>query len=174
MLYWSYFLFGVFLMEKMISKLQNFWFYYKKHLLIALAVLAASGYLLIQQANTQQPDYHIGLVRSLPCTEEERSALEALFTAAGSDLNGDGQVLVKLHTYYVDLAGNGDADVIQALDADLIGNVSGIFLLEDVATFQRVTNGLVSDPLLTLEGGLSLTLRAGAADAYGNLIDTLS
>ena len=161
-------------MDNMISKLQNFWFYYKKHLLIALAVLLTAGYLMIQQANTEQPDYHIGLVRAMPCTDDELNALENLFTSAGSDLNGDGQTLVKIHTYYVDLAEGSDADAVQALDADLIGNVSGIFLLEDAATFNRVTNGLASDVIMTLDGGLSLTLRNGAADAYRALVQKLS
>ena len=86
------------------DKLQNFWFYYKKHLLIGLAVLLTLGYLAGQKAAAPQPDYHIGLVRAVPCTQEELDALNARFAAAGEDRNGDGQILVQIHTYFVDLA----------------------------------------------------------------------
>ena len=161
-------------MDQFVSKLQNFWFYYKKHLLVVLAVLLVAAYLTIQDASAPKPDYHIGLVRAINCTDEELQALKDTFTAAGTDINGDGQVLVQIHTYYVDLSTGSNADVVQALDADLIGGVSGIFLLEDVDTFSRVTDGLVSEPLGVMENGLSLTLRKDAADAYTALADNIS
>ena len=152
------------------EKLQNFWFYYKKHLLVALAVVLVLGYLGIPNRNTAQPDYHIGLVRQIPCTEEELAALEEYFVRAGTDVNGDGQVLVKLHTYYADLAGDPDAEVVQALDADLIGRVSGIFLLEDVATFRSVTNGILAEGEIPMENGLFMTVRKDVSEQYTDLI----
>lgn len=167
-------------MEHLRKKLQNFWFYYKIPLLIGLAVLLVLGYLGIQNRNTVQPDYHIGLVREIPCTDAELQALNDTFTAAGRDINGDGQTLVQIHTYYVNLAdtsenaGVSNADVVQALDADLIGNVSGIFLLEDVATFQRITNNLLSDSVFTLDGGLSLTIRKNATVSYVALMESFA
>ena len=159
-------------MEQLWKKLQNFWFYYKIPLLAGLAAVLVLTYLGIQKLNTVQPDYHIGLVREIPCTDEELAALEAVFTQTGTDLNGDGQVVVQIHTYYVNLAdttenaGVTNADVVQALDADLIGNICGIFLLEDVDTFQQVTNGLLSDSVTLLENGLYLTVRKNAAEPY--------
>lgn len=161
-------------MDQFVSKLQNFWFYYKKHLLVALAVLLVAAYLTIQDASAPKPDYHIGLVWAVNCTDEELAALKDIFTTAGRDINGDGQVLVQIHTYYVDLSTGSDADVVQALDADLIGGMSGIFLLEDAATFRRVTDGLVSEPLTVLENGLSLTVRKDAAETYLALAEKLS
>lgn len=166
--------------EELMKKLENFWFYYKKPLLIALAVLLILGYFTIQRSNTTQPDYHIGLVREIPCTDEELAALEAVFTQTGTDVNGDGQVVVQIHTYYVNLAdttenaGVTNAEVVQALDADLIGNISGIFLLEDVDTFQQVTNGLLSDSVTLLENGLYLTVRKNAAEPYRLLAEKRS
>jgi len=159
-------------MEHLRKKLQNFWFYYKIPFLVACAVLLMLTYLGIQKRNTVEPDYHIGLVREIPCTDDELQALEDTFTVAGTDLNGDGQVLVQIHTYYVNLAddsenaGVSNAEVVQALDADLVGSVSGIFLLEDVASFQQVTNQLLSDSVFPLDCGLFLTIRKNASDAY--------
>ena len=120
--------------------------------------------------NTTEPDYHIGLVRQIPCTEEELAALEAEFIRAGTDVNGDGQVAVKLHTYYLDLTDAADAQVVQALDADLVGKVSGIFLLEDVEAFRAVTNGILAEGEIPMDNGLFLTVRKDAPAHYTDLI----
>jgi len=175
MVYWGQFL----LRRKAMKKLENFWFYYKKPVLIALAALAVLGYLGIQKASAPKPDYHIGLVQSTPCTEEYLSQLEARFAAAGADVNGDGQILVKVHTYFVDLKVGSDnvgfsgSDPVAALDADLIGKVRGIFLLEDPDTFHAVTDGIAENVLL-FENTLQLALRKDADDAYRVLADQIN
>ncbi len=161
------------------KKLENFWFYYKKHLLAALVVLLTAGYLAIQKVSIPEPDYHIGLIQATACTEERLLSWEVRFAAAGEDLNGDGQVLVKIHTYFVDLAddspnaGVNNAQTVSALDADLIGKVSGIFLLEDVVTFQAITNDILESSTLEFEQGLYLTLRKDADIAYKTLAEKL-
>lgn len=166
-------------MENFNSKLKNFWFYYKKHVLIGLAALAVLIYLGIQKAATPKPDYHIALVQSVPCTEAELTALEERFTAAGTDVNGDGRVLVKVHTYFVDLkegsdnVGFSNTDPVAALDADLIGNVSGIFLLEDVDTFREVTNDILEEDTRKFGNTLQLVLRKSASGEYRALADNL-
>ena len=176
MVYWVQFHLGAYAMKKM----ENFWFYYKKHLLIGLAVVLLLGYLAIQKAATPEPDYQIGLVQAVPCTQEQLEGWEARFAAAGEDRNGDGQVLVKIHTYFVDLAddspnaGVQNGDTVSALDADLIGNKSGIFLLEDVDTFRRITNGILAESAVPFDSGLYLTLRSDADPAYTALADALS
>ena len=161
------------------KKLENIWFYYKKHLLIALAVILASGYLLQQKTVTPDADYHIGLLQALPCTEAEADALEARFASAGVDRNGDGQVLVQIHTYFVDLtddspnAGVNNAQTISSLDADLIGKLSGIFLVEDVETFQKITDNIL-DPVVTdFDMGLAIGLRKDADNDYITLFENL-
>ena len=162
------------------KKLENFWFYHKYHLLVGMAVLAVLLWLGFQRFAAPEPDYHIGIVRALPLREEELAALESRFTAAGEDRNGDGQVLVQLHTYYVSLAGasgNADEDTVQAvsaLDADLIGRVSGIFLTEDPAAFQTVTDGLLAEPAAEFDLGLHMALRKDAEPAYDALFQKLS
>jgi len=161
------------------KKLENFWFYYKTHLLIGLAVLLIAGYLAIQKAGTPEPDYHIGLVQAVPCTEEQLLAWEARFAAAGEDRNGDGKVLVKIHTYFVDLAddspnaGVNNAQTVSALDADLIGKVSGIFLLENVVTFQAITNDILEPVIPAFDQGLFLALRKDADNAYKTLAEKI-
>ena len=161
------------------KKLENIWFYYKKHILIALAVILASGYLFLQKAVTPDADYHIGLLQPAPCTETEADALEERFASAGADLNGDGQVLVQIHTYFVDLkddspyAGVDNAQTISSLDADLIGKLSGIFLVEDVETFQEITDNILDPVVSDFDMGLALGLRKDADSAYVTLFENL-
>jgi len=167
-------------MEHLRKKLQNIWFYHKIPLLVALAAALVLGYLGIQRHRTVHPDYHIGLVQEIPCTDAALQSLKDIFISAGEDLNGDGEIIVQIHTYYVNLsdgsenAGVRNADVVQALDADLIGNVSGIFLLEDVETFQRITNNLLSESPVFLENGLHVALRKDASAPYRLLAEKLS
>jgi hypothetical protein len=72
-----------------------------------------------------------------------------------------------------DNVGFSNADPVAALDADLIGNVSGTFLLEDVDTFREITNDLLEADAAAFEPGLYLTLRKDAASAYKALAETL-
>ena len=159
------------------DKLRNFWYYYKKHTLIALAVLLVAGYLTAQQLNTPEPDYHIGLISTTPRSDEQLTALTDGFAALGTDLNGDGQVLVQLHTYFVDLAddspnaGVSNADKVAALDADLIGNVSGIFLTEDPQTLLAITGGIFADTPVPFGEKLYLCIRGDTLDAYRELAE---
>lgn len=162
-------------MEAFVAKVKNFWYYYKIPVGIGLAVLVVGVYLGLQSAGTPEPDYHVGLISTAPRSDEQLEALTAAFAAAGQDRNDDGQVLVKLHTYFVDLAddapnaGVANADKIAALDADLIGNVSGIFLTEDPEAIQSATNGLLAEPYLPYEDGLYLCIRGDASEDYRQL-----
>lgn len=161
------------------KKWEDIWFYYKKHILIALAVILAAGYLFLQDAAAPEPDYHVGLLQAQPCTEAESDALAERFASAGTDLNGDGQVLVQIHTYFVDLAddslnaGVDNAQTISSLDADLIGKLSGIFLVEDVETFQKITDNILNPVVPDFNMGLALGLRKDADSAYVTLFKNL-
>lgn len=159
-------------MENLRKKLSNFWFYYKIPLLIALAAAAAALYLGLQSAGTPEPDYHIGLISTTPRSDAQLAVLTDGFAALGADLNADGQILVRLHTYFVDLAddspnaGVSNADKVAALDADLIGGVSGIFLTEDPQTLLAITEGIFTDAPIPYGDRLYLCIRNDAPDAY--------
>ena len=88
-------------------------------------------------------------------------------------------MLVHLHIYAVDLE-SGDAasgydrfEIIAALDADLVGTVSGIFLLEDPDAFQTASNGLLAQPFVPWQEGLSLALRSDAGTKYLQLFENM-
>lgn len=167
-------------MEALIARLKNFWYYYKVPTGIVIFILIVGIYLACLSAGTPEPDYHIGLVSTTPRSEQSLAALADAFSAAGEDRNGDGRVLVRLHPYYVDLAddspnaGVANADKVAALDADLIGGVSGIFLTEAPEVLNSVTNGLMAQPYLPYQDGLYLCIRADAAEHYRALLNGVS
>lgn len=159
------------------DKLRNFWYYYKTHLLIALAVVLVAGYFTVQRIMTPEPDYHIGLIRAMPLPDADLDALNASFATAGKDRNGDGQVLVQIHTFYVDLAdqdenaGVNNAQVVAGLDADLVGGVSGIFLTEDPQTLQAITGEIFTDAGVSYGYDLYLCIRSDAPEDYRQLAE---
>ena len=163
-----------------IAKLKNWWWYHKKPVLLAALVAAALLYMGIQDRQTVKPDYHVGLVSTTPFSPEQLSQMEEAFRTAGEDSNGDGQVTVQIHTYAVNLAdedpnsGYYNHEILSGLDGDLIGKMSGIFLLEDVETFQQVTGGILSDAAISWEYDLSLTVRKDADPVYHQLFNTFS
>lgn len=163
--------------DKLASKLKNWWWYHKKVVLLAIAAGIAGLYILSLNSLTADPDYHIGLVAAAAFSPEQLAQIEDTFCNAGQDLNNDGQILVQLHTYHVDLAddtpnaGYNHYEIAAALDGDLVGRVSGIFLLEDPEAFQQTTNGVLSDTVLPWEDGLYLAIRSDADAAYTQLFD---
>jgi len=160
------------------KKLQNFWYYHKIHVLIGLAALFMVGYMGLSSLGSAQPDYEIGLVRAVPLPEETVAALTQTLESFCDDRNGDGEVTVQLHTYFVNLAddaenpGQQNYEVIAALDADLVGRRSGIFLLEDVDAFQQATGGLLRESFGSWEN-FSLCIRKDASEEYTQLWDQL-
>ena len=158
--------------------LQNFWYYHKTHVLIGLVALGVIGSMAATSLRSAEPDYDIGLVRAEPITEEAAAHLTSAIEAVCEDRNGDGQVLVQLHTYFADLANDAENagyqnyEIIAALDADLIGKESGIFLLEDVDAFQQATNNLLREDFGHWEG-FFLCVRKDASEDYVRLWERL-
>lgn len=166
-------------MKSFVSKLQNFWYYHKIPILIAVAVVIASIYLHAQSAGVPEADYHIGLVSITPRSDEALQALEDAIADAGFDRNGDCQVLIRLHNYPVDLADDSENagvknhQIVAALDADLIGHTSGLFLLEDPETFQAVTDERLANTFLPFRDGLYLCIPNDAEEAYQQLFEQI-
>lgn len=165
-------------MKDFISKLKNFWWYHKFHLLIGLAAAAILIY-CVAPSGKPNPDYHIGLVSDLPCTEERLAEMERRITAAAEDLNGDGQVLVRLHSFTVDFdstdpnEGYKNYEKVAALDADLTGKVSGLYLLEAPAAFQKATQSLMAEPFADFDEVFTMAVRKDAPEEYLRLFEKL-
>ena len=168
------------------ARLANFWYHYKVPVLIAAVILITGGYLLQQQLRMVKSDYDVAVVSGEYYSEEQLSALQAVLVSLGSDINGDGAVVVRVHNYRLEIGADGqDSMQISALDADLVGKVSGLFLLQNPKKFEEATGGLCRSSeavscseTAELSGGiwddLFLSVRQEADEKYAAMLAALT
>ena len=77
----------------------DFWYYHKWHVLIVLAAVLFAVFLLRDLFFTPRPDYQVGFVSEKQLSEPTAQKLEQELARYGTDLNGDGKVLVQLNRY---------------------------------------------------------------------------
>ena len=121
------------------EKRKNWWHYHKWHVVIAVG-LAGIGINLIAHAlgfGQIKPDYQVAYVGESALPDDTAAAIEQAFASLGEDLNGDGQVMVRLNQYST---GGTDPNMViasnTALMADILDGESFFFLLENPAQFQ--------------------------------------
>ncbi len=123
--------------------LQNFWYYYKVHTIIFLAVLAAALWFLSQKGDDKS-DYSIAVVSPRGCSGEQLVRIQSVLAEAGRDQDGDGDVIVRIPVYRFAVGADGqDMIEISKLDADLTSKLSGLFFTEDPLRFETAVNGIV-------------------------------
>lgn len=120
------------------------WFYYNKlWLLVGLILLWIIGSMLWNVLGIGQtdPDYIISYVGRLKLPQDCVDALEGALAQFGEDLNGDGEVVIKLNQHVV--TDNSYADNVTysygaeiTVLADITEGESHFFLLEDPVDFQ--------------------------------------
>lgn len=166
-------------MKEFLPKLKNFWYYHKYHLLIAAAALGIVVYSFLP-GSEPDADYHISIVSALPCTEECLEEIEARIAEAGRDVNGDGETIVTLHSFAVDLesrdpnAGYMNYEKVAALDADLVGRVSLLYLFEAPEAFREAAGAVMQEPYLPFDEQFTMALRNYPGTEYVELFETLS
>lgn len=120
------------------QKRQNFWFYYKWHVIIGIIVIAIIAFTIRDFANRVNPDYTIGVITFNASSTDVFEALEEPLAAFGEDLNGDGNVVVDVAQY--DFSSE-DPQMIMAASARLMGdfqtNQSIFFLIDNVEKAQE-------------------------------------
>jgi len=167
-------------MNDFIPKLKNWWWYNKLYVLIALAAVAVLVYCFVPSKKAENPDYHVAVVTKQALREEEYSAIADYLSALGEDVNRDGEVSVHIKAYGVDLenprpsGANENFQLVAGLDADLVGKVSGLFILDEPELFQRVTNNVLDEKLVPFQDGLTAGIRKDAGPAYAQLLKALS
>lgn len=134
------------------EKAANWWHYHRVMVVILAVVAAILIWLAVDILTKVEPDYQIGWVGKSNLPQDTVDALEQALAAYGTDRNGDGQIVVQVNQYAVDLTVtelNDSADPynqmagMTRLSADLSQpDSSSIFLLEDPAAFQAATAGL--------------------------------
>ena len=166
-------------MNDFIPKLKNWWWYNKLYVLIGIAAVSVLVYCFVPSKKAENPDYHVAVVTRQALREEDYSAIADRLSALGDDLNGDGEVYVHLKAYGVDLenpspiGANENFQLVAALDADLVGKVSGLFILDEPEVFQRVTNNVLDGNFVPFQDGLTAGIRRDAGPAYAQLLKAL-
>lgn len=116
------------------EKWKTWWWYHRLHVLIAVLALAVAVYSFLPGFLTPKADYALAVAGRTPLSDETLSTLQTALENLAEDKNGDGRVLVEIHPYTVDLSGQTEGYLnyqgASAFDADLVGKVSALFLLD--------------------------------------------
>lgn len=146
---------------------ENLWYHYKAAIIVSVLVLAAGAYMLAQSLGVTVPDYRAAIISSGSCSDEQLERLKNVLESAGTDRNSDGQVSAEIKFYQLSLGESGqNINALGALDADLVGNVSGLFLLEDPAAFESATNGIICEADCVPAGETEALSGLGLDDLY--------
>ena len=149
------------------KKLQNFWYYYKVPAIIALIVLAAGIYLFLLQHRSVESDYHAAIVSPKSPSADQLERIQKVLEGIGQDQNGDGSVVVTLRVFRFAIGEDGQGmNEAAALDADLVGNQSGLFFVNDPEKFEKSTNGIGKAADAVPVSGLPLLSGCGIDDLY--------
>lgn len=85
--------------KEFIKKIDNFWYYYKFHVLGGIFVLFCIGLFVRDMKNQVDYDYNIAFVGNYTVAKEDSENLQKWFEENGEDLNGDGSVHVQMLDY---------------------------------------------------------------------------
>ncbi len=121
------------------EKRKNWWYYHKFYVLAGIVLLSIFGSIVWNALHQVKPDYQIAYVGTNSLPDDTASAIEAGFAALGEDLNGDGQVVVRVMQYA--FSGGDEPQTAMAAEVKLMADLteceSYFFLLEDPEGFQR-------------------------------------
>lgn len=116
------------------KKLENFWYYYKVHVIVAIIAILVVGVLVKQCAETVDPDMTVLIVSTtVSLTEDQQTSIENMLNKYTEDVNGDGRKVVDVETFYL-----GDSQdpqmkyaLMQKLMAEIAATDDSIFLTDD-------------------------------------------
>lgn len=121
------------------QKWENFWFYHKWHVIIALAAVVMVAMFVNDFVNRERPDYQIGVITHGALPTGTLDTLEQQLAQFADDRNGDGKVQVTLMQY--DFPEDGDPNTIMASTTRLSGDLEVgdcvFYLVDDVEYFQE-------------------------------------
>ena len=114
------------------NRFTNIWYYYKIHLIILLTLLAAELFFFLTTRGSVPEDYHIAIISSRSCSDEQLSKVKTALEGAGEDQNGDGVTAVGIRVFHFAIGKDGqDMKEIAGLDADLVGRSGAVRSLDE-------------------------------------------
>lgn len=126
------------------EKRENFWFYYKWHVIVGVAVFVLAFSLIWEVVTQVKPDYTIGIISSNTLPVGVGDVMAEKLTPYFDDRNGDGKVVVTVMEYSVasgEALNNIDPNVQMANSTKLMGDLdlgeSMLFLTDDLEFFEE-------------------------------------
>lgn len=92
------------------KKWDNFWYYYKYHVLIGAFILFCVITFAKDMLGKVSYDYNIGFLGGYSIMEEDKTKLEKWFVKNAEDLNKDGEVHVQVNDYFIPSEGEDGYD----------------------------------------------------------------
>lgn len=83
------------------GKWENYWYHYKWHTLGAITAAIVLTVLIVQMVTKEKPDYELVVVTKNAVLQETLDHMEAALEQYGRDLNGDGQVDVRIQNIWL-------------------------------------------------------------------------
>lgn len=113
------------------GKWDNFWYHYKWPFLGGLFALFVVGILVAQAVTKNPPDYDVVLVTKQYPTATATAALEDSLESCGRDIDGDGEVEVRITNCYMsDTSTNLSLTFYQVLQTRFLSGDFSLFIWE--------------------------------------------
>lgn len=119
--------------EETRKKIDNFWYYYKIHVLVVVFILFVASAFIKDIVTKVDYDYSVAFVTEEMMTNEEISSIQSVFEGEAEDLNGDGEIHVEVQNYTIPQGDSADPQLVAAgqtkLTVDIQEGTSMIFFL---------------------------------------------
>ena len=119
--------------EETRKKIDNFWYYYKIHVLVVVFILFVASAFIKDIVTKVDYDYSVAFVTEEMMTNEEISSIQSVFEREAEDLNGDGEIHVEVQNYTIPQGDSADRQLVAAgqtkLTVDIQEGTSMIFFL---------------------------------------------
>lgn len=119
--------------EETRKKIDNFWYYYKIHVLVVVFILFVASVFIKDIVTKVDYDYSVAFVTEKMMTNEEISSIQSVFEREAEDLNGDGEIHVEVQNYTIPQGDSADPQLVAAgqtkLTVDIQEGTSMIFFL---------------------------------------------
>lgn len=119
--------------EETRKKIDNFWYYYKIHVLVIVFILFVASVFIKDIVTKVDYDYSVAFVTEEMMTNEEISSIQSVFEGEAEDLNGDGEIHVEVQNYTIPQGDSADPQLVAAgqtkLTVDIQEGTSMIFFL---------------------------------------------
>lgn len=122
------------------------WFSYHKRAVILVLLALGAGIYFALLPKDPEADYVVSWVSTKLLSDRQEQALTDQITAAGADVNGDGQIVVRIDQYMISFDPNLEGDALtesysyltKLLNAIQAGDCR-LYFMEDPEGFQRTT-----------------------------------